>query len=139
MLVPSSWFKMIAASPCAAPHRARTLAEPERILYMPKYLIQASYTADGLKGLAKDTASGRKAAVTAAMKAVKGKVEAFYFAFGSDDAVILVDAPDNVAAAAISLSASSSGLVNLRTTPLLTAAEVDQALALPSKYRAPGQ
>jgi uncharacterized protein with GYD domain len=106
---------------------------------VPKYLIQASYTADGLKGLAKDTATGRKAAVTAAVKAAKGKVEAFYFAFGSDDAVIIVDAPDNVTAAAISLSAGASGLVHLRTTPLLTAGEVDQALALPTKYRGPGQ
>ena len=106
---------------------------------MPKYLIQASYTADGLKGLAKDGAASRKAAVSAAMKALKGKVECFYFAFGNDDAVLIVDAPDNVAAAAISLSAGSTGLVNLRTTPLLTPEEVDQALALPAKYRAPGQ
>jgi uncharacterized protein with GYD domain len=105
---------------------------------MPKYLVQASYTSEGLKGLAKDKASGRKAAVTAAMKAVKGKVESFYFTFGSDDIVLIVDAPDNVAAAAISLTAGSTGLVNLRTTPLLTVDEVDQALALPMKYRAPG-
>ena len=105
---------------------------------MPKYLIQASYTADGLKGLAKDKASGRKAAVSAALKAIKGKLECFYFAFGSDDAVLIVDVPDNVSAAAISLSAGQSGLVHLRTTPLLTTDEIDQALALPSKYRAPG-
>jgi hypothetical protein len=37
------------------------------------------------------------------------------------------------------LSIGSSGLVNIRTTPLLTVDEVDQALALPSRYRAPGQ
>ena len=42
---------------------------------MPKYLIQASYTAEGLKGLAKDKASGRKAAVQAAMKAVKARLD----------------------------------------------------------------
>lgn len=106
---------------------------------MPKYLIQASYTADGLKGLAKDKASGRKAAVQAAMKQVKGKVESFYFAFGSDDVVMIVEAPDNIAAAAMSLTAGSTGLVNIRTMPLLTVDEVDQALALPSKYRAPGE
>ena len=105
---------------------------------MPKYLIQASYTAEGLKGLAKDKATGRKAAVSAAMKAVKGKIESFYFSFGADDVVLIVDAPDNVAAAAISLSAGASGLVNIRTMPLLTVEEVDQALDLPSKYRAPG-
>ena len=75
---------------------------------MPKYLIQASYTAEGLKGLAKDKATGRKAAVSAAMKAVKGKIESFYFSFGADDVVLIVDAPDNVAAAAISLSAGAS-------------------------------
>ncbi len=105
---------------------------------MAKYLIQASYTAEGLKGLAKDTASGRKAAVQAAMKAVKGKVECMYYTFGADDVMLVVDAPDNVTAAAIALSVSSTGLVRARTTPLLTVEETDAALALPSKYRAPG-
>lgn len=88
--------------------------------------------------MAKDKATGRKAAVQAAMKALKGKVECMYFSFGADDAVLIVDAPDNVSAAAVSLTASMSGLVRIRTTPLLTAEEVDQALAMPSKYRAPG-
>lgn len=105
---------------------------------MPKYLIQASYTAEGLQGLAKDKASGRKAAIQSAMKAVKGKVESFYFAFGSDDVVVIVDAPDNIAVAALALATASSGHVRVRTTPLLTVDEIDQALALPSKYRAPG-
>ena len=106
---------------------------------MPKYLIQASYTSEGLKGLAKDKASGRKAAVQGAVKNLKGKVESFYFSFGSDDIVVIVDAPDNIAAAALALSVGATGLVDIRTTPLMTVEEVDQALALPTKYRAPGQ
>lgn len=106
---------------------------------MPKYLIQASYTPEGLKGLANDKASGRKAAVQAAMKALKGKLESMYFTFGADDVMVIVDAPDNVAAAALSLTVGATGLVRIRTTPLLTVDEVDQALALPSKYRAPGE
>jgi uncharacterized protein with GYD domain len=106
---------------------------------MPKYLIQARYTPEGLKGLAKDKASGRKSAIQAAMKSVKGRVESMYFALGADDVVAIIEAPDNVAAAALSLSVGSSGLVSIRTTALLTVEEVDQALALPSKYRAPGQ
>jgi uncharacterized protein with GYD domain len=73
------------------------------------------------------------------MKNLKGKVESFYFAFGCDDIVLIVEAPDNVAVAALSLTVGSTGLVNIRTTPILTIEEVDQALALPSKYRAPGQ
>jgi uncharacterized protein with GYD domain len=106
---------------------------------MPKYLIQGRYTPEGLQGLAKDKASGRKAAVQAAMKNLKGKVESLYFALGSDDVVVIVEAPDNIAVAAMSMSVGSTGLVNVRTTPLLTVEEVDQALALPTKYRAPGQ
>jgi uncharacterized protein with GYD domain len=106
---------------------------------MPKYLIQGRYTPEGLKGLAKDKASGRKAAVQAAMKTLKGKLESVYFALGSDDVVVIVDAPDNVAITALALSVGSTGLINIRTTPLLTVEEVDQALALTLKYRAPGQ
>jgi uncharacterized protein with GYD domain len=106
---------------------------------MPKYLIHGSYTADGLKGLAKDKASGRKAAVQAAMKGLKCKVESFYFMFGCDDVVLIVDAPDNVAVAAMSHHVGTSGLVKLRTTPLLTVEEVDRALELRTNYRGPGQ
>jgi uncharacterized protein with GYD domain len=106
---------------------------------MPKYLIQGRYTPEGLKGLAKDKGSGRKAAVQAAVKNLKGKVESIYFALGSDDVVVIVDLPDHLAATAMSLSVGSTGLVSIRTTPLLTVEEVDQALALSTKYRAPGQ
>jgi len=106
---------------------------------MPKYLVQASYTPEGIQGLMKDTASGRRAAVQAAVKAAGGKMDAFYFAFGSDDAVIILDLPDNVTAAAIGLTTSGSGLVRVRTTPLLTVDEVDKALEMKTKYRAPGK
>ncbi|HEV2202773.1 MAG TPA: GYD domain-containing protein [Bryobacteraceae bacterium] len=105
---------------------------------MPKYLIQASYTAEGLQGVIKDTASGRKAAVQKAAKSLGGKVESLYFTFGKDDVVVIVDLPGNTAAATISLAAGSSGLVHLRTTPLLTVEEVDEAIGMKSKYRAPG-
>ena len=71
---------------------------------MPKYLVQASYTAEGIQGLLKDGASGRKAAVQSTVKALGGKVEAFYYAFGKDDAVIILDLPDNVTAAAVGLT-----------------------------------
>jgi uncharacterized protein with GYD domain len=106
---------------------------------MPKYLIQGRYTPEGLKGLAKDKASGRNAAVQAGLKSVNGKLESLYFALGSDDVVLIVDAPDNIAVAAVSLSVGATGLVNIRSTPLLTVDEVDQALALPIKLRGAGQ
>ena len=105
---------------------------------MPKYLIQASYTTAGVQGLVKDSASGRRADVQAAIKAVGGKVESFYYVFGEDDVFIIVDLPNNVTAAAVSLTTTASGMVRMRTTPLLTVEEVDQALEVKTQYRAPG-
>jgi uncharacterized protein with GYD domain len=106
---------------------------------MPKYLIQATYTSEGIKGLVNDSASGRRADVQAAIKAIGGKVEAFYYAFGDDDAVVILDLPNNVAAAALGLTISGAGAVRVRTTPLLTVEEVDQALDIKMGYRPPGE
>jgi uncharacterized protein with GYD domain len=106
---------------------------------MPKYLIQASYTAEGLLGLQKDKASGRKAVVSEAAEKLGGKLEALYYAFGEDDAVVILDLPDNVSASALSLAISASGLVRTKTTPLLTVDEADQALQKSVSYRAPGR
>jgi uncharacterized protein with GYD domain len=106
---------------------------------MPKYLIQSSYTTEGIRGLVGDSASGRRADVHAAVQAVGGKVEAFYFAFGTDDTIIIVDLPDNITAAAIGLTASGTGTVRIRTTPLLSVEEVDKALEIKMRYRAPGE
>lgn len=106
---------------------------------MPKYLLQASYTTEGIQGLVRDSASGRRADVQVAVKSLGGKVEAFYYAFGQDDVVMIVDLPDNVTAAAVGLNTSGSGAVRVRTTPLLTVEEVDQALEIEMQYRAPGE
>ncbi|MGC2202080.1 MAG: GYD domain-containing protein [Stellaceae bacterium] len=106
---------------------------------MPKYLIAASYSSEGLKGLQKDKASGRRAAVTAAIEGSGGKLECLYYALGQDDAYIIVDLPDNVAATAIGVAISAAGLVRTRTTPLLTVEEVDRALEKSVNYRAPGR
>lgn len=105
---------------------------------MPKYLFQASYTAAGLQGLIKDTASGRKAAVQKAVKSLGGKLETMYYSFGKDDVVLIADLPSNAAAATVALAAGSSGLVRIRTTPLLAMEEADEAIGMKTKYRAPG-
>ena len=105
---------------------------------MAKFLVEASYTADGLKGLIRDKASGRQAAVAQAMAALGGKLEVMYFTFGDRDAVVICDCPDNITAAALSLAVSASGVVRTTTTPLLTVEEVDQALAKSVNYRPPG-
>ena len=65
---------------------------------MAKYLITASYSGEGLKGLQKDKATGRREAVRQAVESVGGRLEAYYFAFGEDDVVSIVDLPSNIAA-----------------------------------------
>ncbi len=106
---------------------------------MPKYLIQASYTADGLKGLMKDMASGRKAAIEKALGSVKAKLECLYYSFGDYDAVLIVDGPDNISAAAVAFAVCSTGVVRTKTTPLLSIEETDKALQKSVAYKAPGQ
>jgi uncharacterized protein with GYD domain len=101
-------------------------------------MVEAAYTAEGLKGLQKDKASGRQKAVNDALEAVSGKLEVMYYAFGDYDVVMICDFPDNVSAAALATTVSASGLVRSKTTPLLTIDEADKALAATVKYRAPG-
>jgi len=107
---------------------------------MAKYLISASYTAEGTKGLIKGGGgTARRAAVQQAMQSVEGKLEAFYYAFGEDDAHVIIDVPDNVSAAAVSLAVNASGAVRIKTTPLLTPEEMDQAVRKTVRYTPPGQ
>lgn len=105
---------------------------------MPKFLVEATYSAEGYRGLAKDTASGRKAVVAQAIKKLGGKLEAIYFCLGEYDVIVIADLPDHVSAAALGSSVCGSGLVRTKTTVLLTVAEADEALAKPVAYRAPG-
>jgi uncharacterized protein with GYD domain len=106
---------------------------------MPKYLIQASYTVDGIQGLLKDGGSKRKAAAEQAIKGLGGRIEAFYFAFGDADAVVIADAADNQSAAAASLAVTASGAVRTKITVLLTPEEMDQATKKSVSYRPPGR
>jgi len=105
---------------------------------MPKYLIAGSYSAEGLKGLQHDKASGRRQAVGSAIEALGGKLESVHFALGEDDVYVICELPDHVSVTALALSASASGLIRTRTTPLLTVEETDQALSKAVSYRPPG-
>ena len=106
---------------------------------MPKFLIQANYKPEGVKGLLKEGGTGRGKALGQLSAPFGGKVEAFYFPFGDRDVFVIVDAPDNISAAAVALAVNASGVVSTTTTPLLTPEEVDQAAKKSVTYRAPGQ
>lgn len=106
---------------------------------MPKYLIQANYVGEGVKGLLKEGGSSRRAAVEKLFESVGGKVEAFYFAFGQTDVFVVADVPDNVSAAALSLTVNAAGTATSKVTVLMTAEEMDAAVKKTTSYRAPGK
>jgi uncharacterized protein with GYD domain len=106
---------------------------------MAKYLLAAAYTAEGAKGLLKDSGTKRRQAAEQAIKSAGGTMEAFYFAFGKNDAYVIVDAPDHASIAAASVSINASGAVHTKTVVLLTPEEIDNAIKKTVTYRAPGR
>jgi uncharacterized protein with GYD domain len=105
---------------------------------MPKYLLEVNYTLDGVQGVKSEGGSARVAAAKALIKGLGGRVESFYFAFGGTDVYVIADMPDNVSVAAAALAVSAGGGATSRTVVLLTAAEVDAAVAKKTTYRPPG-
>ena len=106
---------------------------------MPKYLLQASYSGEGSKGLLKDGGTKRVKAARTLVESLGGKLEAMYFAFGDTDVVAFVDMPDNASAAAASLTISGSGALTGKITVLLTPEDIDQAARKSPTYTAPGR
>ena len=106
---------------------------------MPKYLIRGSYSDHGLKGLLEEGGSKRREAAEQSIQGLGGQLEAFYYTFGNDHFVIIVDLPSNVDASALSLAANASGAVKSRMTVLITPEEVDDATKRTVKFRPPGK
>ena len=106
---------------------------------MAKYLIQGSYTQEGVKGLLKEGGTSRRDAIDKLISGMGGKMEAFYYSFGTDDVYVIVDVPDQATMMAVSLVVGGAGAVNIRTTVLVTPEEVDEATKISVPYRAPGQ
>lgn len=106
---------------------------------MPKYLIKASYSPEGIKGLMAKGGTARADAIGKLVAGVGGSMESLYFAFGSDDVYVVADAPSNAAMAAVAGTVSATGaLKNFETVVLLTPAELDEASGISVDYSPPG-
>ena len=105
---------------------------------MAKYLFIGNYTAEGAKGLLKEGGTARREAIRQIVESLGGTLESLYWAFGADDAYIVADLPSHAAAAAASLKISGSGAAGMRTTPIITAEDLDAAAKLSPTYRPPG-
>ena len=108
---------------------------------MARYLVQASYTTQGISDLVKNP-HDRAAAVRPMIERLGGKLESFDFAFGDYDAVIIAELPDNVAMAAISMTVGASGAIgSLKTTVLIPMDEAVEAMRKAGTvgYQPPGR
>jgi uncharacterized protein with GYD domain len=105
---------------------------------MPKFLFEASYTLEGIKGVQSAGGSSRREAVAQVAESVGGRLEAFYFAFGDRDAYVIADLPDNESAAAVAVTVNAAGGATVKTVVLLTPEEVDAAAQRSVEYRPPG-
>ncbi len=105
---------------------------------MARYLVIVNYAPEGAKGILKEGGTARRAAGEALIKSVGATMESFDFAFGSNDAYVIVDSPNPEAIAAASITLAASGAVSSHTIPLLTPEQIDEAMKLSPAYRPPG-
>jgi uncharacterized protein with GYD domain len=106
---------------------------------MSKYMIKASYSPEGIKGVMAKGGSARADAIEKLASGVGGSVEAVYFSFGSDDLFAIIEAPGHEAMAAIAGTVSQTGaLSKYETVVLLTPAQIDEAANMTVAYTPPG-
>lgn len=106
---------------------------------MARYLCEATYTAEGLKGLIAAGAKARLAVVDDLTASVGGSVVSFDFAAGGPGVHLICELPDDEAAHAVALAIGASGALDtFEITKLLSAEQVDAAVARKAKYVPPG-
>jgi uncharacterized protein with GYD domain len=75
---------------------------------MPTYLALFSYTGNTWQRLT-HSSGDRTSAITAAVEAAGASLRSVYWMLGPYDGVLVLDAPDSVSAAAVSVTAMASG------------------------------
>ena len=97
---------------------------------MPYYLIQTAYTPESWAKMVKHP-QDRVELVRPAIEGFGGRIDTAYVSFGEYDLATIVEFPDNVSAAAFSISVSAKGGVKTyKTTPLMTMAEAQSAMKM---------
>jgi uncharacterized protein with GYD domain len=103
-----------------------------------KFLVKASYTPEGAKGVQSAGGASRREAVAKMAEGLGGSLESFYFAFGDTDAYVVLDLPDNRTAAAASIAVNATGAATSEVIVLLSPEDIDEAARMSVDYRPPG-
>ena len=86
---------------------------------MPLYMWQAAYNAEAWAALT-EKPQNRVQVVRRVVERLGGKMRNAFFSFGEYDVVLIVEMPDNVSAAAMSMAIEAGGVIrNSRITVLL--------------------
>ena len=107
---------------------------------MAYYMIQTAFTAEAWGRMIK-APQDRAAQIRPTIEQMGGKLVNYWTCFGDYDTVLIVEAPDNVTAAALSLAAAGGGaLRSSKTTPLMTMENTLEAMkrAGAAQYKTPG-
>jgi len=105
---------------------------------VPKYLFNVNYSVEGAQGLQKDGGSKRLEAITSAVEGMGGSIESFHYAYGEHDAYLIAEFGSELAPAGLSVVVAAAGGARVQTVPLLTPAQLDEALGLSIEYAPPG-
>jgi uncharacterized protein with GYD domain len=108
---------------------------------MAHYLIEVAYTGEAWAAQVSNP-QNRIEAIRPVIERLGGRIASAYYAFGEYDVVGIMEMPDNVSAAALSLAASAGGAVKaIKTIPLMTIEEGIEAMrkAAGAGYRPPGR
>jgi uncharacterized protein with GYD domain len=108
---------------------------------MPQFLVRFSYTPETWARLIQ-APEDRRGPVEELVESIGGRMLGFWYAFGEYDGYVLIEAPDNISHASVSVTAASSGtLTKSEAIVLLTEEEMLEALkrAQGLEFRAPGR
>lgn len=109
---------------------------------MPLFITYASYSQSGVQGLLKNP-SDRAEVIGALLAKAGAKLVALYMTTGSNDIVLVSEAPDGSDAVALGMAVAASGsLSKIETVRAWTSAEfksiAEKAAGLTGNYTPPG-
>ena len=110
---------------------------------MAKYVTLFTCTSEAWARMIRDPGD-RTATVRRLAESLGGSVECVYWMLGGYDGIVILDVPDSISGAALSITVGSTGAFkNLQTHELLTQEQLGQALSrskdAAQAYHPPGQ
>ena len=107
---------------------------------MSKFMYSGSYTKKGVKGLLEEGGTARRDETIRMVASLGGEVEVYYWCYGKEDFVAIMDFPDHTTVTGMALNIAASGTFTGNLTPLISVEEMDEMVKVKlSDYRLPGQ